>query len=82
MHSPTALWRGPVEGLGADPGGAGDGGDHPQVPARRCNQPYLLHCHHLEEGLLAHIQLFLSTVSAEFKGYREMLRRNLNYMRV
>jgi hypothetical protein len=27
---------------------------------------------------LAHIQLFLSTVSAEFKGYREVLRRNLN----
>ena len=61
-----------------NPGGAGDGGDHTQVPARRCNQPYLLHCHHLEEGLLAHIQLFLSTVSAEFKGYREVLRRNLN----
>ncbi len=30
------------------------------------------------EGLLAHIQLFLSTVSAEFKGYREVLRHNLN----
>jgi tetratricopeptide (TPR) repeat protein len=30
------------------------------------------------EGLLAHIQLFLSTVSEEFKGYREELRRNLN----
>jgi tetratricopeptide (TPR) repeat protein len=27
---------------------------------------------------LAHIQLFLSTVSAEFKSYREVLRRNLN----
>jgi len=27
---------------------------------------------------LAHIQLFLSTVSAEFKGYREVLRHNLN----
>ncbi len=27
---------------------------------------------------MAHIQLFLSTVSAEFKGYREVLRRNLN----
>jgi hypothetical protein len=30
------------------------------------------------EGLLAHIQLFLSTVSTEFKGYREVLRHNLN----
>ena len=27
---------------------------------------------------MAHIQLFLSTVSAEFKSYREVLRRNLN----
>jgi hypothetical protein len=27
---------------------------------------------------LARIQLFLSTVSAEFKGYREVLRHNLN----
>jgi tetratricopeptide (TPR) repeat protein len=27
---------------------------------------------------LAHIQLFLSTVSEEFKGYREVLRHNLN----
>ncbi len=27
---------------------------------------------------MAHIQLVLSTVSAEFKGYREVLRRNLN----
>ena len=27
---------------------------------------------------MARIQLFLSTVSAEFKGYREMLRHNLN----
>jgi tetratricopeptide (TPR) repeat protein len=61
-----------------DPGGAGDGVDHPQVPGLWCNQPHRLHCHHLEEGLLAHIQLFLSTVSAEFKGYRELLRRNLN----
>ena len=75
---PTALCRWSLESMVCDPGGAGDGDDHPQVPARRCNQPYLLHCHHLEEGLLAHIQLFLSTVSAEFKGYREMLRRNLN----
>jgi len=27
---------------------------------------------------LARIQLFLSSVSAEFKGYREVLRHNLN----
>ena len=52
------------------------------APLSRCpalrHQPQPLHFHHLEEGLLAHIQLFLSTVSAEFKGYREVLRRNLN----
>jgi tetratricopeptide (TPR) repeat protein len=67
-----------VAGLGGDPGRAGDGGDVPQAPRFGPIQPQPLHCHQLEEGLLAHIQLFLSTVSAEFKGYREMLRRNLN----
>jgi tetratricopeptide (TPR) repeat protein len=67
-----------VAGLGGDPGRAGDGGDAPQAPRFGPIQPQPLHCHHLEEGLLAHIQLFLSTVSAEFKGYRELLRHNLN----
>ena len=67
-----------VAGLGGDPGRAGDGGDAPQAPRFGPIQPQPLHCHQLEEGLLAHIQLFLSTVSAEFKGYRELLRHNLN----
>ena len=67
-----------VAGLGGDPPRAGHGGEAPQVPRFGPIQPQPLHCHHLEEGLLAHIQLFLSTVSAEFKGYREMLRHNLN----
>jgi tetratricopeptide (TPR) repeat protein len=67
-----------VAGLGGDPGRAGDGGEAPQVPRFGPIQPQPLHCHHLEEGLLAHIQLFFSTVSAEFKGYRELLRHNLN----
>ena len=33
---------------------------------------------HPEEGLLARIQLFLSSVSTEFESYREVLRHILN----